>query len=316
MMIGSGLKKLAKENGMKVSNGVAYGSLRGYAATLSEGSGYKQIVLTTKFSDPVLLNRLQEQINRRNITREFRVQKLTFAPNGISIVFTDNPGTMKKIGAFLDWFMPMLPSAGASDVNTCTECGCQLTGGCWKLIDGVAFHLHESCAEKVRREIDEDEDARMQADTGSYAKGALGAALGALLGAVVWAIVLNIGYVASIVGLLIGWLAEKGYHLLHGRQGKGKIAILIAVIILGVLFGTFAADAITVAGMIGAGELPGLEYGDIPAFIVLMLTESPEYASGVLGNILMGLLFAALGVFTLLRKAGKEVAGTKVIDLE
>lgn len=49
-MIGSGLKKLAKENGLRVSNGVAYGSLRGYAATLSEGSGFKQIVISTKFS--------------------------------------------------------------------------------------------------------------------------------------------------------------------------------------------------------------------------------------------------------------------------
>ena len=39
-MIGSGLKKLANENGMKVAHGVAYGSLRSYAATLSEGTLY------------------------------------------------------------------------------------------------------------------------------------------------------------------------------------------------------------------------------------------------------------------------------------
>lgn len=57
-MIGSGLKKYALEHGMKVSNGVAYGSLRGFAATLSEGSGYKQIMVTTKFSDPAKLQEL------------------------------------------------------------------------------------------------------------------------------------------------------------------------------------------------------------------------------------------------------------------
>ena len=39
-MIGSGLKKYALENGLKVAQGVGYGSFRGYAATLSEGSGY------------------------------------------------------------------------------------------------------------------------------------------------------------------------------------------------------------------------------------------------------------------------------------
>ena len=42
-LIGSGLKKLAKEYGMTVS-GVAYGSLGGFAATLSEGAGFKRIV--------------------------------------------------------------------------------------------------------------------------------------------------------------------------------------------------------------------------------------------------------------------------------
>lgn len=32
-MIGSGLRKLAKENGMRMDHGIAYGNLRGYAAS-------------------------------------------------------------------------------------------------------------------------------------------------------------------------------------------------------------------------------------------------------------------------------------------
>lgn len=314
-MIGSGFKKLAKENSMKVFNGVAYGNLRGFAATFSEGSGYKQIIITTKFADPALLSQLQEQLNQRNITREFRVQKLDFTPNGICIVFMDNPGTLKKMVSFLDWFMPMLPNYGAWGIDTCIECGGQLTGGCWKLIDGVAFHMHESCAEKIRRDIDEEEQTKQQADHGSYIKGFLGAILGAVLGAIVWALVLKVGYVASVVGLLIGWLAEKGYNLLRGKQGKGKIAILIFAIIFGVLLGTFAADAFTLAQMIQSGELIGWTMGDIPHLILLLLGDS-EYLLPTLGNVLMGLLFAALGVFGLLRKTGREVAKTKLIDLE
>ena len=50
-MIGSGLKKLAKENGMTIAKGIAYGSLRGYAASLSEGAGWKQIVFATAIND-------------------------------------------------------------------------------------------------------------------------------------------------------------------------------------------------------------------------------------------------------------------------
>ena len=84
-LIGSGLKKFAKENGMNVSSGVAYGALRGYAATLSEGSGYKQIVVTTKFSDPAKVQELQSQLNQKNITREYRVKNLTFTPGTIMV---------------------------------------------------------------------------------------------------------------------------------------------------------------------------------------------------------------------------------------
>ena len=57
-MIGSVYKKFAKENGLKVAKGVAYGSLRGYASTLSEGIGYKQIQIVTIFPDMEKLNEL------------------------------------------------------------------------------------------------------------------------------------------------------------------------------------------------------------------------------------------------------------------
>jgi uncharacterized membrane protein YeaQ/YmgE (transglycosylase-associated protein family) len=121
--------------------------------------------------------------------------------------------------------------------------------------------------------------------------------------------------VASIVGLLIGWLAEKGYNLLKGKQGKGKIVILVIVIILGVILGTFAADAIAVAQLISETEDAVVTYADIPAFILALLMTDAEYQSATISNILMGLLFAGLGVFALLRKTGKEVSGTKFVDL-
>lgn len=314
-MIGSGLKKFAQDNGMRVANGVAYGSLRCFAATLSEGSGYKQIVIATKFTDPAKLQELQTQVNQANVSREYRVQNLTFTADGISIIFSDTVGTMKKIEAFVDWFFPLLSTYGATPADYCSECGGQLTGGCWKLINGVAFHMHESCAEKVRGQIANENETRKQDAEGSYGMGLLGAFLGAALGAVVWALVLTAGYVASIVGLLIGWLAEKGYNLLKGKQGKGKIVILVIVIILGVVLGTFAADAIAVAQLISETEDAVVTYADIPAFILALLMTDAEYQSATISNILMGLLFAGLGVFALLRKTGKEVSGTKFVDL-
>lgn len=114
---------------------------------------------------------------------------------------------------------------------------------------------------------------------------------------------------------MIGWLAEKGYTLLKGKTGKGKVVILILAVIFGVLLGTMAADAVSLVGMINSGELYGYTYADIPLMIVIMFLESPEYLSATLSNMGLGLLFAALGVFALLRKAGKEAAGTKFVKL-
>ena len=125
---------------------------------------------------------------------------------------------------------------------------------------------------------------------------------------------LNLGYVASLVGLLIGYLAEKGYRLLHGKQGKAKIIILTLAIVFGVVLGTFAADVITLVGMINDGELY-LEYSDIVPFILELLQVDSEYAAAVGRNIAIGLLFAGLGTYALLKKTGKEVADTKITYL-
>ena len=315
-MIGSAYKKLAAEYNMKIASGVAYGNLRGYAATLSEGAGWKQLAFSTSFSDPAQKGLFIEAVNAENTEKLYRVRSLRVAPRSITVEFLDNPGTMKKIGAFLDWFVPLLDQYSATKADICSECGMQITGSCcWKLIDGVAHCMHDSCGERARDKVASENENRRQEAEGSYGLGLIGALLGSAVGAVLWAIVLNLGYVASVVGLVIGFLAEKGYNLLHGKQGKAKVAILIVAVIVGVLLGTFGAEAYTLVTMINAGEID-ITYGQIPECLWLFMEAVPEYASAVTSNILMGLLFAGLGVFALLRKASKEVADKKFVDLK
>ena len=315
-MIGSGLKKLAKQHNMNVDAGVAYGSLKGYATTLFEGSGYKQINISTGFAEVGQKEMLLEATDKVDMKKEYRVQQLVISAVGISVVFHDTVGTMKKIEAFIDWFYPLLAENGAQGADICRECGSSVTAGQWYLLNGFAHYLHDSCAQKLTEQIADDNKERKESDNGSYVQGAIGALLGALLGAVVWGVVLYLGYVASLVGLLIGWLANKGYDLLHGRQGKGKVVILIIAVILGVLIGTFAPDVVVLGQMVNAGELPGLTYADIPYMIATVLAEDSEYAGAMTSNIVMGLLFAALGVFGLLRKTNQEVSDTKIKKLK
>lgn len=308
-MIGAALQKLARENNMSIAQGVAYGNLRGYAVTLCEGAGYKKMEIATWFTQIGSLEMVQAALND-NVRKQYRIQNLGLAARRITVVFTDTVGTMKKLQAFMDWFFPLLDQAGAVRAGHCPDCGNPVENGSWYLIGESAYYMDEACAQRVERKIQE-ENEKLEEEPGSYWQGTLGAFVGAALGALVWALVLSLGYVASIVGFVIGWLAEKGYSLCKGRKGKGKIIILILAVIFGVTLGTFLADGITLAQMIGSGELPGYTYGDIPALILYLLQVDAEYLSATVGNVGMGLLFAAIGVMSLLRKAGKEVAGTK-----
>ena len=313
-MVGSALKKLASENNMKVCKGVAYGNFRGYAATLSEGAGYKLIRLATTFPDLEKLHELQRSLEKLNLMKAYRVQELLFGADFVSIRLHDNPGTMKKLNAFVDWFFPQLDEIGATKWNICTECKGEIESGSWKLINGIAFYLHDQCAESVKRHIEQQEQVEKEERKGSYFGGYIGAHLGALVGAIVWAIIWNFGYIASIIGFVIGWLAEKGYNLLRGKQGKGKVVILILAVIFGVVFGTFIGQTIMLYTMVSSGELYEFTFADVPWLSVALLFDG-EYLASIAGSVGIGLLFAALGVFSILKRAKQEVSGTKVVDL-
>lgn len=310
-MIGSGLRKLAREHGMKVSGGVAYGSLRGYAATLSEGAGYKKIVFAVTFPDNADRVALADQLGVSNIRSLYRVTNLSMGAKALHVTFHDTAGTMKKIREFLDFFIPMLEEHRAARADICSECGGQMVSPRWVQINGICYPLHDSCAQAVQEAVSEGNAEKSRLDSGNYITGTLGALAGAAIGAVVWALVLNAGYVASLVGLLIGWLAEKGYNLARGRQGRGKVWILILVILLGVALGTFGSDAIEIAKLLSEGALPGFGYQEIPLFILALLADNGDYRRAVLYNLGMGVLFAGLGVFFILRQAAAEGSGAR-----
>ena len=315
-MIGSGLKKLAAEYGMKVGHGIAYGNMGGFAASMSEGAGFKQVTFITKFTDPDKKEGFMQSINSVNINREFRVKDFAVSPTMIRIVFLDNPGTMDKLRAFVGWVIQLLQHFGATGINVCPECGGEIVSGRWVMIGGVAYYMHDGCAQKAARDIDGENTQRRENDNGSYVTGLVGALIGAALGAVVWAFVLKMGYVASIVGLLIGFLAGKGYDLLKGKQDKMKVAILIVAIIFGVVVGTFGGVILQVADKLSELSYLGFSASDAPELAVDLFMNDSDVQAGVIKDTLMGLLFAGLGVFALLKNTGAAVADAKITYLE
>jgi len=314
-MISAGIKKLAKENDLKIASGVAYGNLYGYASTFSEGNGYKRLVIVTTLPYPDWERWLKAEIDNTNIEREYRVKSISFNVKTIEIEFRDAAGTMKRINAFIEWFYPLLKQAYATKCKICAECGQPIEKGTWKLIDGVAYPLHKDCAIQLKNTFIEEHEAEMAEQKGSYLMGFIGAILGAAIGAALWAGVYYMGYMASIVGFVIGILAERGYNLFKGKKGGLKVAILVVLVIAGVVVGTLAGEWLTLYTMMQDGELIGYTAKDLLPLLMEAIEEEEVFMI-LLKNIAMGIFFAALGVFALIRKTSKEAKPTKVKDLK
>jgi len=153
------------------------------------------------------------------------------------------------------------------------------------------------------------ENSQLQEKKGNLLLGLVGAILGALVGAIPWAIVSYFGWFVAWLGFLIGFCAAKGYDLLGGRQGKVKAFIIIVATIIGVAFGQIASDVIAIWQMIARGELPGLAYGQIPKLYITLIKEVPEFLIETIKNFAIGLVFAGLGMWQMIKsmmKGGKE----------
>lgn len=315
-MIGPGLKKYAKQHNMTIENGIAYGSLHGYAVSLYEGNGWKAIDVACLFPDGQKMAQLMALLDDSKMQKEYRITELTLTPNGIFIRFYDNPGTMKRIIAFADRFLPQLSEYGATGADICPRCGLPHDSGSrWYVIDGSAARLHLSCAERIRQ--NEDRKARIAEEDAvgeSYLAGFAGALIGGLIGAAIWGAVLYMGYYASLVGILIGLLASKGYDLMRGRQKKGKILILLLVTVLSVIVGTVGAYEFELIRAITMGELPGYTLGDTP-WMLLALLADPEFFGEVVRQIGAGMLYALIGVSVILARVHKETKSFKMKEL-
>lgn len=317
-MIGYALKKLAKENNLTISNGLAYGNFHGYAASFYEGAGTKTMVISSHITNDMLEQLITQRLESENLDLEknFRVQNLSLMGIYIHITFLDNPGTMKKIYSFIDWFFPLLKESSATAYGICPYCCQPLEGdSSWTLMDGIPVYLHDSCAGRIEQNVSLEVQREQEINTGNYGSGFVGALFGALLGAVVWAIVLFIGYYAAIVGFLIGFLAKKGYKLLHGKKGKGKLPIILFVTMLGVVGGTFLADILSLFSMVYSNELYGLGYGDVfPLFKEIF--KDPSYIDATLRSIGAGLFFALLGIIDIILNISRENKPFKIKKLK
>ena len=135
-----------------------------------------------------------------------------------------------------------------------------------------------------------------------------GAILGALIGAAFWAFIcINFDLISTFAGVIVGATACAGYNLCHGRPGWGKVACLAVAIIIGVTLGTIAS-----AGWDIHAQYEETYAQQIAACVPGVPTEEEYFLSAIkqdgvrrpfLMNLTMGILFAFVGCYDLLRDA-------------
>lgn len=147
--------------------------------------------------------------------------------------------------------------------------------------------------------------------------GIVGAILGSLLGGLSIILFDQIGYVASVSGLILAFCALKGYALLGGKLTRKGIIFSIVLMLIVPYFANQISSAINFAKYVsesGGLAIPFAEaFKAVPALISKdgfdwgmyhYTLDSGKYTTGLL--MIYG--FAALGAFTTVRSALKNKA--------
>lgn len=140
------LKTFAASYGLQTTHNAAYGSLRGYTAAVTKKQDYLQFIFSASFPDKSTQRAFEAALYQKSIAREYRVLDFIIRPQTIEIAISYHAA--KEIGrveAFINYFIPFLAQFNASRSDFCSECGNVITDGMFRLVDGIAYHLHPEC---------------------------------------------------------------------------------------------------------------------------------------------------------------------------
>lgn len=162
----------------------------------------------------------------------------------------------------------------------CTKCGSDVTNGA---------QICEHCGESV-----------MNRKKDNVITGAVGALLGAVLGGGSIILLSQLGYIASVSGLILAVCTLKGYELLGGGLSKKGIAISLLLMIVT----PYLADRLDWAiVLVREWADYGVTFGEAFAVLPELLADDSTLMGDYLKNLLMIYGFVVLGAFSTLKNA-------------
>lgn len=174
----------------------------------------------------------------------------------------------------------------------CTKCGADLA-------ENAAFC--NSCGQPVAENAAETNNTLApEPKPEKPIPGIIGAIFGALIGGASIVLLSQLGYIASISGFLIAFLALKGYEWLGGRLTTKGIVLSIVLCLIVPMLSYMMSIAIAVMQ-----ELPGVGLGEAFGWVVEALLEGAIW-SDIASDVLMLYGFTALGAFSVIGSAFKK----------
>jgi len=219
---------------------------------------------------------------------------------------TINMEALKNINTieFFNEFFAICKKSGVKPI--CKLCQINLPNAYFKH-DNKIFPSCNECVDDANRL----KKAIQSPDLRTYMRGSIGALFGALLGSVVWVIIALIGFFAAIGGVAISYAAYMGYTKLGGISNKKSIIIIGLSILVAVVFAEFVCIAIELYRHFSAD---GIEVGLLNIILITFyILGDSEVFGEFIRNILLGLLFAGLGSWGLLKDILENAKATNAL---
>ena len=204
---------------------------------------------------------------------------------GTRIIFSLRSGPTAK--SFAEKIHTLLPELLSYLHNNGYENCCEIsraagaTIGC--MTSGVPQLVAPELFDELSRKAEQNERVRAEIPE-HVGRGILGALIGGLIGAAVIVLIGQLGYVAALSGMVLGYCTIGGY-----RRGAGKLsAIGIAVSIVVMLLAVYFGNRVDIA--IAAVQELDLTFGQAFAWMH-ELVDTDAY----IGNLVSLYLFSAIG---------------------
>ena len=125
--------------------------------------------------------------------------------------------------------------------------------------------------------------------------GIVGALLGSLIGVAAIVLLDQLGYVAAVSGIVMGFCALKGYEILGGKLSKLGVVISVIIVILMIWVGTRASWALALQQQIYTEESAFTVFSQFDKAVDSLKAQGVDITADFTESLIMQYVFSAIG---------------------